>query len=97
MLRTLAVCALLLVSVLAFAGGAWAQIAADDPAAAQYQSDGTGTASASADEGSRSADGLESRIGGLPFTGIDLIVLAGTALVLTGTGFALHRLSAPRV
>jgi hypothetical protein len=41
--------------------------------------------------------GLESQVGGLPFTGIDLILLGGIALVLTGTGFGLHRLSAPRV
>jgi hypothetical protein len=37
-----------------------------------------------------------SNLGSLPFTGIDLIILAGVALLLTGTGFALRRLSMPR-
>src|SRR5687767_7072662 len=46
--------------------------------------------------GSGSAGGLDSQIGSLPFTGMDLIILAGVALVLTGTGFALRRLSTPR-
>ena len=43
-----------------------------------------------------SSGGLDSQIGSLPFTGMDLIILAGVALVLTGTGFALRRLSTPR-
>ena len=33
--------------------------------------------------------------GGLPFTGMELTVLGGIALVLVGSGFALRRLSAP--
>jgi hypothetical protein len=75
-------------------GVALAQGGEGDPGASQYE--------APLPQGEQAADaggegeGLESKIGGLPFTGIDLIVLAGTALVLTGTGFALHRLSAPR-
>ena len=96
MLRTLAVCGMLLVAILAFAGGALAQVAVDDPAAAQYGGAAT-SAGAASPQGSEAPSGLEAQIGGLPFTGIDLIVLAGTALVLSGTGFALHRLSAPRV
>ena len=32
----------------------------------------------------------------LPFTGMDLVVLAGVAILLVGTGIALRRLSAPR-
>ena len=95
MLRTLALCATLLVCALAFAGGARAQISIDDPVAEQYESHATGAEAALA--ASEEPDGLEEEIVGLPFTGIDLIVLAGTALVLTGTGFMLHRLSAPRV
>jgi len=46
--------------------------------------------------GGSSSGGLDSQIGSLPFTGMDLIILAGVALVLTGTGFALRRLSTPR-
>jgi len=43
-----------------------------------------------------SPSGLEARVGSLPFTGWDLIILGGVAFVLTGTGFTLHRLSMPR-
>jgi hypothetical protein len=43
-----------------------------------------------------SPTGLEARVGSLPFTGWDLIILGGVAFVLTGTGFTLHRLSMPR-
>ena len=46
---------------------------------------------------SESPTGLEARVGSLPFTGWDLIILAGVAFVLTGTGFTLHRLSMPRI
>jgi len=45
---------------------------------------------------SDSPSGLEARVGSLPFTGWDLIILGGVAFVLTGTGFTLHRLSVPR-
>ena len=48
------------------------------------------------DNGGGETGGLDSQIGSLPFTGMDLIILAGVALVLTGTGFALRRLSTPR-
>lgn len=41
--------------------------------------------------------GLQGRIGGLPLTGIDLIVISGAALVMTGIGFGLQRMSAPRL
>ncbi len=96
MLRTLALCVVLFVAMLALAGGAVAQISVDDPVADQYRGEGTGAETASA-QASQDPRGLEAQIGGLPFTGVDLIVLGGTALVLTGTGFTLHRLSAPRV
>lgn len=67
----------------------------DDPSTAQYTpnippGDEGDTA------GGSSSGGLDSQIGSLPFTGMDLIILAGVALVLTGTGFALRRLSTPR-
>jgi hypothetical protein len=82
--------------VVAFAGvpTALAQDSTDDPSSAQYDPpipDGEGTAGASASGGS----GLDSNIGSLPFTGMDLLIVAGVALVLTGTGFALRRLSTP--
>jgi hypothetical protein len=41
--------------------------------------------------------GLESRVGRLPFTPLDMIVLGGIALVITGAGWALLRLSEPRI
>ena len=78
------------------AGGALVQNALTDPGSGQYQSEAAGTESAAA-ENEDEPSGLNSEIGGLPFTGLDLIVLAGIALVLTGTGFALHRLSEPKV
>lgn len=55
----------------------------------------TGTAGAAGRHPAK-AKGLESKVGSLPFTGWDLIILAGVAMVLTGTGFALQRLSSPR-
>ena len=51
----------------------------------------------SASLASDSPRGLEARVGSLPFTGWDLIILGGVAFVLTGTGFTLHRLSMPRI
>ena len=47
---------------------------------------------ASADE----ATGLESKIGVLPFTGMDLLIVGGVALLLVMMGFLLRKLSAPR-
>ena len=80
--------------LVAFAAGvpaAIAQDSLDDPSAAQYNPaippDG-GTAG-------ESGGGLDNNIGSLPFTGMDLLIVAGVALVLTGTGFAMRRLSAP--
>jgi hypothetical protein len=40
--------------------------------------------------------GLAARVGSLPFTGWDLIILGGVATILMGLGFMLHRLSTPR-
>ena len=42
------------------------------------------------------ASGLNGNVGSLPFTGMDVIVLAVVAAALIGTGVALHRLSAPK-
>ena len=44
-----------------------------------------------------SRNGLNGQIGGLPLTGVDLIVISGAALVMTGIGFVLQRMSAPRL
>ena len=83
-----------------------AQGATSDPTAAVYGDDDGQSASAGAGgsagtsggggTGSSESSGLSSPIGSLPFTGMDLIILAGVALVLTGTGFALRRASMPR-
>ena len=76
-----------------------AQDPASTPSSAQYDAPipSSGTAGASAaGTSSDGGTGLDSNIGSLPFTGLDLIVVAGVAFVLTGTGFALRRLSTPR-
>ena len=59
---------------------------------------GTGAAGNSANAGpvAESPGGLGSNIGSLPFTGMDVLILFGAAVMLTGTGLALRRLSAPR-
>lgn len=74
---------------------AYAQDSLDDPSAAQYEPNippGGDTAGAASGGSNK---GLDSNIGSLPFTGMDLLIVAGVALVLTGTGFALRRLSTP--
>jgi hypothetical protein len=86
--------------VAAFAVVPGAAIAQDDPTSAQYnppipESGVAGGTEGGGDPGS-SGGGLNSNIGSLPFTGMDLIIVAGVAFLLTGTGFALRRLSTPR-
>jgi hypothetical protein len=46
--------------------------------------------------GNGAGGGLDGNIGALPFTGVDLIIILGVALVLTGAGLTLRRLSIPR-
>ncbi len=46
--------------------------------------------------GDEAGTGLNATIGSLPFTGMDLLIVAGVAFLLTGTGFALRRLSTPK-
>lgn len=75
---------------------ALAQDPAADPAASQYEAPLPSAGSAASSAPAAEDSGLRSEIAGLPFTGLDLILLAGIALVITGTGFALQRLSAPR-
>lgn len=67
-----------------------AQDSNSDPSSAQYQPPIPDASSGSGQSG------LNSNIGSLPFTGMDLLIVAGVAFVLTGTGFALRRLSTPR-
>ena len=99
----------LAVGILAVLPASSAAQATNDPTAAVYGDDdrgsatagdpSSGTAGGSASGGSSGgseSSGLASPIGSLPFTGMDLIILAGVAFVLTGTGFALRRASMPR-
>jgi hypothetical protein len=89
---------------------ALAQDALSNPSASQYEpksqvqgtstnggSNGSNTGvPAAADTSASSASGLNGNVGSLPFTGMDVIVLAVVAAALIGTGVALHRLSAPK-
>jgi tetrahydromethanopterin S-methyltransferase subunit E len=88
---------------------ALAQDALSNPSASQYepksQVQGTSTNGSNGANGSNtgvpaaadtSASGLNGNVGSLPFTGMDVIVLAVVAAALIGTGVALHRLSAPK-
>jgi hypothetical protein len=92
----------LVVAALAVPGSAIAQDQLANPAAAQYQPQGdvlggsaSGSASTPSVSGTPTGGGNSSQIGSLPFTGMDLAIVAGVALLLTGTGLALHRLSVP--
>jgi hypothetical protein len=73
-------------------------LAQDDPSEAQYEAPVPEAADEQATESAAESDesGLEAPIAFLPFTGYDLIIVGGTALVLTGVGFALRRAAAPR-
>jgi hypothetical protein len=81
---------------------ALAQDALSNPSAAQYEpqsqvqgtdTTGSGPIAGNATGGPGSGGGA---VGSLPFTGMDLAVLGGTAFVLLAAGFVLRRLSAPR-
>jgi hypothetical protein len=82
---------------------ALAQDALSNPSASQYepksQVQGTSTNGSNTSvpaAANTSASGLNGNVGSLPFTGMDVIVLAVVAAALIGTGVALHRLSAPK-
>jgi hypothetical protein len=95
----------LVTAALAVPGSAFAQDQLSNPSSAQYEPQGGvlgGTASGNNTTGSPSVSrtptgggGGGSQLGSLPFTGMDLAIVAGVALLLTGTGLALHRLSVP--
>lgn len=88
---------------------ALAQDALSNPSDAQYQPQsqvqGTSTNGgnnqsspvASNTAAATPTSGLNSNVGSLPFTGMDVIVLALVAAGLLGTGLALRRLSSPKV
>jgi hypothetical protein len=94
---------LLVTAALVLPGSAVAQDQLGNPSAAQYEPQGDvlgGTASGNSGSPSVSGtptggNGNSAGPGSLPFTGMDLAIVAGVALLLTGTGLALHRLSVP--
>jgi hypothetical protein len=80
---------------------------AQDPTAAQYDNGvhqvsanvGGGTQGGVGDASPAStsqSSGLQESVGGLPFTGLDVISLLAVALALTSVGFALRRMTASR-
>jgi hypothetical protein len=65
-----------------------------EPTQSQYDDTATQVATGVDQEpgaGGPSADGLDSRVGPLPFTGFDVIAMAAVALAVTGLGLALQR------
>jgi hypothetical protein len=92
--------------VLAVPSAAWAQSGSSSPSNAQYQptdqqiaaTGGGGGPNSSGPNAATTAGGGSSgggAIGGLPFTGLDLGVLALAAVALLGAGVTLRRLSDP--
>ena len=80
---------------------ALAQDALSNPSSAQYepQSQVQGTSTNGSNTAAKtvsSPSGLNSNVGSLPFTGLDVMVLAIVAAGLIGTGIALRRLSSPK-
>ena len=92
------VCAALMVPPAA----ASAQDALSNPAASHYhpqsQAQGASTNGSPADNSAASpaATATNGASGTLPFTGMDLAMVAGVALTMVAAGLALRRLSAPR-
>ncbi len=82
---------------------ALAQDALSNPSASQYEpasqvqgTNTTGGGSAAKPAVAENTSGLNGNVGSLPFTGMDVMVLAIVAAALVGTGVALRRLSAPK-
>ncbi len=89
-----------LVSVLGLAAAAPAL--AQDPTSAQYDNGVTqvkgevGGGGPSASAPAQRSSGLQKNVvGGLPFTGLDLLALVAVALALASIGFALRRMTTP--
>jgi hypothetical protein len=88
--------AVVFVIALAIPTTAFAQ--GSDATSAQYEAAdelavGAAGGGGSADGGDGGLDGRV--VSGLPFTGFDLLAMGLAAVVITGTGFALRRLSRP--
>jgi hypothetical protein len=67
-----------------------------DATAAQYEAADELAVGAAGGGGNDPDSGLDARVvSGLPFTGFDLLAMGLAAVVITGTGFALRRLSRP--
>ncbi len=84
---------------------ALAQDALSNPSASQYEpksqvqgttTTGSATGSAAKPAVAENTSGLNGNVGSLPFTGMDVMVLAIVAAALIGTGVALRKLSAPK-
>jgi hypothetical protein len=106
--RFLSVLGAISVLVLVLAAPALAQ----DPTQAQYDNSVTqvtnnvgGGPGSGPSAGNGSSEGApvatssglqKSVVGGLPFTGLDLIALAAVAVAFTSLGFALRRMTAPK-
>jgi hypothetical protein len=93
---------LLVSAALAVPGSAFAQDQLANPSAAQYEPQGdvlggtnSGNTGSPSVSGTPTGGNGNGQVGSLPFTGMDLGIVAGVALLLTGTGLALHRLSVP--
>jgi hypothetical protein len=100
--RALLVGAIVSACALSLAGPAAAQ-AASDPTATQYATPvgeanpGVGNPITKQHSSVPAGKGLQNTlVGGLPFTGLDLVVLVAVALLMTFVGFALRRLTADR-
>ena len=82
-----------------------AQDALSNPSAAQYvpqsqvqgtQTNGSNNGPAAANTANAPNTSADGASGTLPFTGMDLAVVAAIALLMIAVGVGLHRLSAPR-
>ncbi len=71
---------------------------AGNPTNAQYDNDVTKVAAGlGGDNGPQSSAGLQKKVvGGLPFTGLDVVAMLAVAVALTSMGLALRRLTAER-
>jgi hypothetical protein len=92
-----AICVLIVLFVAALpmsASAAGSPSTLSDPTAAQY---GSQSVTHGGGDGSTHSVGLKAHVvGGLPFTGIDMIALGAIALALMSAGVALRKLSTPR-
>jgi hypothetical protein len=69
----------------------------DDPSSAQYDSTAEQLAERAGSGGDSDGGGLNGRVvGALPFTGMDVVVVALAAVAVMGAGLALSRVTRPR-